>query len=248
MGIFIKTLRRSWPSYLHTRYKHINIAHIHCCSRVRNISCFRLKLSFLVDNMDIGILIHRCFCQPGYWINSKSNPCLISLEFWLTKSCRKRMSCISNKDKGFRRKCLRPDTIFSKWHQILRDFGTNVFPVITWCVQTAAGFISCNQALFSQIIFHRNSYPMEISFCYHPSCGDVVTMTACTWHDSFTVVASVNWCSDMIPYNGVTQNPIFHRISISIENLSVKWLSENYRDNHFWGKRMKINGNIQKWI
>ena len=131
----------------------------------------------------------------------------------------------------FWRKILRSDTIFCKWHQTPRDFGTNVLDVITWCVQTAAGFTlqwrynehdgvanhqsydcllnrlfrrrskktsklgvtglcSVNSSVtggkcfhlmasswyfairlpFHKTLFHRNSNPMEISFCSNPSC------------------------------------------------------------------------------
>ena len=166
---------------------------------------------------------------------------LISLEFWPTKSFRKRMSCISNKDEGFRRKCLRPDTTFSKLHQT-REISEQTYLLSLRDVfkLPLALYLAIRLSLHKRF-FHCNSYPMEILFCYHPSCGEV-TMTACTWHNSYTVGAYATWCSDMIPYNGVTQNPVFHRISISTENLSVKWSSENYRDNHFWVKRMK-----QKW-
>ena len=43
----------------------------------------------------------------------------------------------------------------------------------------------------------------------------------CAWHDSYTVVACVKLCSDMIPTDGVTQKPkIFSWIWITAENPS----------------------------
>ena len=45
---------------------------------------------------------------------------------------------------------------------------------------------------------------MEISFCSHQSCIEVITTKFCTWQDSCAVVACAKFCSDMIPYSGVT--------------------------------------------
>ena len=56
-------------------------------------------------------------------------------------------------------------------------------------------------------LFHCNSNLMEISFCSHPSCSNVIAMKFCTWHNSYAVVACAKFHSDfiyMIPYHGVT--------------------------------------------
>ena len=48
-------------------------------------------------------------------------------------------------------------------------------------------------------------------------------MKLCTWHDSCAVVACEKFCNDIIPCNGVTLKPIFHRISFTMEKSFVKW-------------------------
>ena len=58
----------------------------------------------------------------------------------------------------------------------------------------------------------------------HPSCSEVIAIKFCTWHDSCIVVACAKFCSDMIPYNGVTLKPIFHQIWITMGKFFVKWV------------------------
>ena len=71
--------------------------------------------------------------------------------------------------------------------------------------------------------FHCNWNSMEISFCFHPSCSELIVIRFCKWHDSCAVMACTKFCSIMIPYNGVTLKPIFHPIWITMETSFVKW-------------------------
>ena len=49
----------------------------------------------------------------------------------------------------------------------------------------------------------------------------VISVKFCAWHDSYTIVACVKFCSDMVPNDGVTQNPKnFPWIWITAENPS----------------------------
>ena len=57
---------------------------------------------------------------------------------------------------------------------------------------------------FHEWFFHHNSNSMEISFCSHPSCSEVITIKFCTRHDSCAVMPCAKFCSDMMPNNGVT--------------------------------------------
>ena len=75
------------------------------------------------------------------------------------------------------------------------------------------------QGPIPQTIFNRNSNLMEISFCFHQSCTEVIVMNFCIWHDS----CAVKFCSDNLPYNGVTLKPLFHRIRITMKKWFMKW-------------------------
>ena len=66
--------------------------------------------------------------------------------------------------------------------------------------------------------FHRNPNAMDISICPHSSCIKVIAIKLRTWRDS--CVVSVNYFSDMIPYNGFTLKSIFHQIWITMESRS----------------------------
>ena len=72
--------------------------------------------------------------------------------------------------------------------------------------------------LFHEQFLHHNSNSMETSFCSHPTCGEVITMQFCTWHDSYAVMACAKFYSDMIPYNGIT----LKQFSIKFE---LRWKS-----------------------
>ena len=61
---------------------------------------------------------------------------------------------------------------------------------------------------------------VDISFCSRWIRITVNTMKFCIWHDNCTVMACAKFCRDMVPNNGVTVRPIFHRIWITMENLS----------------------------
>ena len=122
--------------------------------------------------------------------------------------------------------------------------------------------------LFHEWFFHHNSNSMEISFCFHWSCSAVIAMKFCTWLNSCAVMTCAKVCSDMLPCNGVTLKPIFHRISITMEKSFMKWapgpvkntttpkispksLKVSFFGNlefknkiHIWGRRqMKKHGN-----
>ena len=54
----------------------------------------------------------------------------------------------------------------------------------------------------------------------------MVAMKFCIWHDSCTDMACAKSDSDMIPYYGVTLQPIFDPTWITMENSFVKWAPE----------------------
>ena len=64
-----------------------------------------------------------------------------------------------------------------------------------------------------QRFFHRNSNSVEISFCSHPSYNQVIAMKFYTWHDSCAVVACAKFCSDIVPYSGVTLRLILSNLN-----------------------------------
>ena len=76
---------------------------------------------------------------------------------------------------------------------------------------------------FLERFFHRKSNSMEISSRSHPSCKQAIALKFCTWHDICAVVACANFWSVIIPFNGVTSKPSFHRILITMEKSFVKW-------------------------
>ena len=55
---------------------------------------------------------------------------------------------------------------------------------------------------------------MEISFCSHPICREVITRKFSTWHNSIAAMAYTKFCSDMIACNGVEMKQNLYRISI----------------------------------
>ena len=75
----------------------------------------------------------------------------------------------------------------------------------------------------NSVFFHHNYASIEISFCFHSRCLEVITMKLCSWHNSCAVMTYAKFCGDMIPYNGVVLKPIFHRIWITLEKSLVKW-------------------------
>ena len=70
---------------------------------------------------------------------------------------------------------------------------------------------------FHQPFVHHNSNLMEISFCCHPYCHKVIVMQFCTWHNNCAVVTCAQFCSNMIPHNGVRLKSIFNQILILVE-------------------------------
>ena len=60
------------------------------------------------------------------------------------------------------------------------------------------------RAPFHERFLHRNSNPINVSLCSHPSCITMIAMELCTWHDSTAVVACAKFRSDMIHYDGGT--------------------------------------------
>ena len=75
---------------------------------------------------------------------------------------------------------------------------------------------------FHERFFVRNSNSMENSSYCHPSCSEVIAMTFFTWCKGCAAVACAKYCSDMVHCYVVTLKPIFHRISITMENSFVK--------------------------
>ena len=96
------------------------------------------------------------------------------------------------------------------------------------------GFTMENWGPFHERVFHCISNMMEIWFCSHRSCSQVMARNFCTWHDSYAVVACAKFCSDMIPYNGVTLKPIFHWIWIRSKICS--WNRPQCSDDETWLK------------
>ena len=76
---------------------------------------------------------------------------------------------------------------------------------------------------FHEQFHHRNSNSTWISFCFQSRCSEVIVMKFCTWYDSCAVMACAKFCSNMIPYCGVTLKPIFPQIWIAMEKSFVKW-------------------------
>ena len=74
----------------------------------------------------------------------------------------------------------------------------------------------------TDIAANRYSNSMEIPFCSHPCCSEMIAVKFCTWQNC-TVLASAKFCSDEIPFIGVTLNLIFHRIRFTMEKSFVKW-------------------------
>ena len=95
--------------------------------------------------------------------------------------------------------------------------------MITCCLMAPSYLLNWDP--FHEWFFHHNSNLMEILFCSHPSCNEVIAMKFCTGHDSCAVVGCAKFCSDMMSYNGVTLKPIFHPIWITMEKSFVKWFS-----------------------
>ena len=58
---------------------------------------------------------------------------------------------------------------------------------------------------------------MENSSSSHPSCREVIAIKSCTWHADCALLAIAKFCSDVMPYNGVTLRLIFHRTWIAME-------------------------------
>ena len=65
---------------------------------------------------------------------------------------------------------------------------------------------------FLEPVFHRNSNSIEILSYSHPSYREAFATVFCTWHDSCTIVARAELCSETMPYNGTTLKPISPRI------------------------------------
>ena len=89
------------------------------------------------------------------------------------------------------------------------------------CIIVVTGAVIWDR--FQELFFHRNSNSMEILFCSHPNCSEVIAMKFCTWHDSCVVMTCAKFCRDMILYNGVTMKRIFHWIWIMMEKSFMKW-------------------------
>ena len=94
------------------------------------------------------------------------------------------------------------------WHHV--TLYHNDLSMATWILGPFHGeqFIHVNESL------------MEISFRYRRIFFvKAINVKFGAWHDSYIVVACVKFCSDMVPNDGVTQNPkIFPWIWITTEN------------------------------
>ena len=83
----------------------------------------------------------------------------------------------------------------------------------------------------------RNDFSIviQIRWEFHsaPSCTELIAVKFCTWHDSCTVMACAKFCSDIIPYNGVTLKPMFYQIWITMEKIfceMVPWPHTHIKD------------------
>ena len=62
---------------------------------------------------------------------------------------------------------------------------------------------------------------MEISFCSHPNCNEVIATKCCTWHDSCAVVACANLVAIWWTTTELQLKWNFHRLWIGIEKSLV---------------------------
>ena len=111
------------------------------------------------------------------------------------------------------------------WGVFLRVRGMffNVQP-LHWCIMHNDWLLyKETQGPFHKQCFQRNSNLIQISFYCHLDSNKLIATKFCTWHDSRAVMACAKFCSEMIPYNRVTLNPIFHRICIVKQKSYVKW-------------------------
>ena len=93
--------------------------------------------------------------------------------------------------------------------------------------------MSVTQNPFHKRFFHCYSNSMDILFCSHPSCSEVIAIKFCTWHDSCAVMACAKFVVVWYPTNGVILKPIFQRFEL-------------------WWKNRSWNGtlchiNVEKW-
>ena len=91
--------------------------------------------------------------------------------------------------------------------------GPELRPMFAYCNCTESDLEPIST--LHQQFFHRNSHSMEISFCSHPKCSEVIAMKCCTWHDSCAVVPRAKFRSNMTPCHGVTLKPNFHQIYLN---------------------------------
>ena len=96
------------------------------------------------------------------------------------------------------------------------------------------GVLFCyNLGPISWMIFcHRHSNAVEILFCSHSNCREVIAMKFCSCHDSCTVLAYAKFGCDMIHYSWVKVKPVFCQIWIMMEKLFVKRTSCLFHTSH----------------
>ena len=130
-----------------------------------------------------------------------------------------------------------------QWHPVIvpRSIACLVLPttgmiLTVWHKQGFIVFMQnmWNRGPFDERFSHWNSKLMEISFCSHPSCNEVIAMKFYTWPDSCTVMTYTKISSNMIHSNGVTLKPIFHRIWITMKNSFMKWAPGPISIMSFW--------------
>ena len=113
-------------------------------------------------------------------------------------------------------------------------------PVVTIC--TDVGHQHRDWDMFHERFFLRNSNSTVISFRPHPSCGEVIAVKFCTWHDSSChvqkSVAISCWVIELL------QGKVSIKIWTVDKSLLVKQAPEHYllqlhsifkfQDNIFW--------------
>ena len=89
---------------------------------------------------------------------------------------------------------------------------------------------------FHERSFHRNANAMEFPFCCHSSCGIVIAMKFCTWHDDWTVVTCTTLIISTISHClGLGHETLVSAVCLSIflQNIVVIYLRIGLHYNQF---------------
>ena len=73
---------------------------------------------------------------------------------------------------------------------------------------------------FHEQFFHCNSNLLEISFCSHSSCSEVIAMKFCTWLDNCAAVACAKFCGSWYSTMELHEKQFSIEFELLWENLS----------------------------